>query len=69
MLKKAVLDIGLKSSIKGAKVFAGVKAANDAGLNVPYGESIVPDDDRIAGVHIAEYAKSLDDEEVKKTFF
>jgi len=67
-VEKAVLDIGLRSSIKGSKVFAAVKAANDAGLDVPYGESIVPDDDRIAGVHIAEYAKSLSDEDVKKHF-
>jgi len=64
----AVLDIGLKSSIRGSKTFAAVKGANDAGLNVPYGETIVPEEDRISGGHIAEYAKSLDDGEVKKQF-
>ena len=52
----AVADIGLKSPIKGAKVFAAVKGAADAGLNVPYGESIIPSEDRINGEHIAEYA-------------
>ena len=55
----AVADIGLKSPIKGAKVFAAVKGAADAGLNVPYGESIIPSEDRINGEHIAEYAESL----------
>jgi large subunit ribosomal protein L18 len=67
-VEDAILDIGLKSSIKGSKVFAAVKGANDAGLNVPYGESIVPEDDRISGGHIAEYAKSLGDEDLKKQF-
>lgn len=64
----AVLDIGLKPSIKGSKIFAAVKGANDAGLDVPYGEAIVPEENRITGEHIAEYAKSLDDSEVKKQF-
>ena len=64
----AVADIGLKSPIKGAKVFAAVKGAADAGLNVPYGESIVPSEDRINGEHIAEYAESLDEDELKAKF-
>lgn len=64
----AVLDIGLKSSIKGSKVFAALKGASDAGLYVPHGKSILPDESRITGEHIAEYAKSLDEEELKKKF-
>ena len=64
----AVADIGLKSPIKGAKVFAAVKGAADAGLNVPYGESIIPSEDRINGEHIAEYAESLDEDELKAKF-
>ena len=64
----AVADIGLKSPIKGAKVFAAVKGAADAGLNVPYGESIIPSEDRINGEHIAEYAESLDVDELKAKF-
>jgi len=67
-VEKAVLDIGLKPSIRGSKVFAAVKGANDAGLDVPFGESIVPDDERISGENIAEYAKSLDESEIKKQF-
>ncbi|MCK9151330.1 50S ribosomal protein L18 [Methanobacterium alcaliphilum] len=64
----AVLDIGLKSSTTGSKVFAALKGAVDAGLNVPHGESILPDESRITGEHIAEYAKSLDDAELKNKF-
>ena len=43
----AVADIGLKSPIRGSKVFAAVKGAADAGLNVPYGESIIPSEDSL----------------------
>ena len=64
----AVADIGLKSPIKGAKVFAAVKGAADAGLNVPYGESIIPGEERINGEHIAEYAESLDEDELNAKF-
>ncbi|MEM1508759.1 MAG: 50S ribosomal protein L18 [Thermofilaceae archaeon] len=58
-VKEAVLDIGLKRAIKGARVFAAAKGAIDAGLLIPLGEEVFPDEDRIKGVHIAEYAKML----------
>lgn len=64
----AILDIGLKSPIKGSKVFAALKGAIDAGLEVPHGDFIFPEDDRIRGEHIAAYAESLDDEELNKKF-
>ena len=67
-ITKAVLDIGLKSPIKGAKVFAALKGAVDAGLEIPHGESVLPDENRINGGHVAEYAESLDDEEMNKRF-
>ena len=44
----AILDIGLRSPIKGSKIF--------------------PEDERIRGEHIANYAESLDDEEKNKKF-
>lgn len=67
-IENAVLDIGLKSSIKGAKVFAVLKGASDAGLNIPHGESILPDENRITGQHIADYAGLLNDDDAKKQF-
>jgi large subunit ribosomal protein L18 len=67
-VEAAVLDIGLKPAIKGSKVFAALKGASDAGLHVPHGESILPDESRITGEHIVEYAKSLDEEELNKKF-
>ena len=64
----AILDIGLRSPIKGSKVFAALKGAVDAGLEVPHGDFIFPEDERIRGEHIANYAESLDDEEKNKKF-
>lgn len=67
-IENAILDIGLKSPIKGSKVFAALKGAIDAGLEVPHGDFIFPEDDRINGGHIAAYAESLESEEVAKKF-
>lgn len=64
----AVLDIGLKSSTKGARIFAALKGAVDAGLKVPHGDVILPQEDRIRGEHVAAYAESLSDDEVEKKF-
>jgi len=67
-INDAVLDIGLKSSTRGARIFAALKGAVDAGLNVPHGDVILPADERIRGEHVAAYAESLGDEEVEKRF-
>jgi large subunit ribosomal protein L18 len=58
-IKEAILDIGLHSPSKGAKVFAALKGVLDAGINVSHSEEKLPDEKRIEGEHIAEYAKSL----------
>lgn len=72
VLKKGItevtLDIGLKSSIKGSKIFAVMKGAADAGVDIPYSDAILPDYEKINGVKIAEYAKNLNDTELKEKF-
>ncbi|MEN4016954.1 MAG: 50S ribosomal protein L18 [Methanobacterium sp.] len=67
-VSEAVLDIGLKSPTKGTKVFAALKGAVDSGLHIPHGESVLPDDSRLRGEHIAQYAESLSEEELKQKF-
>lgn len=54
-----VLDIGMQSSIKKGSLFAALKGAVDAGLDVPHSENIFPEEDRIKGAHIANYAKAV----------
>ena len=58
---RAVLDIGLARATPGARVFAALKGAVDAGFIVPHGEEILPDDARVKGQHIAEYNKNAGD--------
>ena len=67
-ITSAVLDIGLKSTTKGARIFAALKGAVDGGLKVPHNDVILPADERIRGEHVAAYVKSLSDEEVEKRF-
>jgi large subunit ribosomal protein L18 len=58
-VKKAILDIGLFSPSKGARIFAALKGAVDAGVEVPCDKEKLPDEKRISGQHIGEYAKQL----------
>jgi large subunit ribosomal protein L18 len=52
----AILDIGLNRASPGARVFAALKGAVKAGLQVPHGEAVLPDDSRVRGEHIAAHA-------------
>ncbi|HTX61597.1 MAG TPA: 50S ribosomal protein L18 [Methanobacterium sp.] len=67
-ITEATLDIGLKTSFKGSKIYAVLKGAVDAGLNIPHNESVIPAEDRINGEHIAQYGKDLSDAEIKQKF-
>jgi len=67
---KAFLDIGLHIPSKGTRVFAAMKGAVDAGVEVPHSEDILPDESRISGKHIADYGSNLSsDPEVYKQKF
>ncbi len=67
---KAFLDIGLHIPSKGTRIFAALKGAVDAGVEVPHSEDILPDEGRISGKHIADYASQLSsDPEVYKQKF
>jgi large subunit ribosomal protein L18 len=58
-VKEAILDIGLHRPAPGARVFAVLKGALDAGLEIPHGEDVLPDEERIRGEHVARYAEKL----------
>ncbi len=58
-VKEAILDIGMRTSTKGSKVYAVLKGLAESGLKIPYSPQNIPLDDRIGGKHVADYAKSL----------
>ncbi len=55
-IKEAVFDIGLQA--KAPRLFAVLKGALDAGMAIPHGERILPDEKRLFGSHIADYSKT-----------
>jgi len=70
-VEKAVLDIGRFPSTKGSRLYAALKGALDAGIEIPHSPEILPEEDRIKGEHIASWASSLkeDNEELYKRQF
>lgn len=77
------LDVGLARTSTGAKIFGALKGAVDGGLHIPHNVKRFPGFDagsktlkadvhrkHIMGVHVAEYMKSLqdDDEAYKRQF-
>jgi len=61
-VERAVLDLGRQASTPGSRLYAALKGAVDAGLDVPHGEEVLPDDSRIRGEHIASWAAALKEE-------
>ena len=73
---KAYLDVGLKRTSTGSRVFAAMKGASDGGIFIPHSEKRFPGYDveskqldaevlkkYIYGGHIAEYMESLEEED------
>ncbi len=58
-VSEGILDIGAQEPVKGSKIFAVLKGAIDAGLKIPHDKSILPDDSRTSGEHIAKFAAEL----------
>ncbi|MEM3921731.1 MAG: 50S ribosomal protein L18 [Nitrososphaerota archaeon] len=68
-IEKAVLDIGLQTPSRGSKVFAAALGFRDAGIEIPLGEEILPDEDRISGKHISEYYRMIRESGLQTTQF
>lgn len=65
-IEEAILDLGLQTSTKGSRIYAALKGVLDAGVNVPHSEKILPDENRVKGVHISEdITKQFEDVKTK----
>jgi large subunit ribosomal protein L18 len=58
-MESMILDIGLTGATKGSRMFAALRGASDAGLDIAHDDDILPSAERVGGEHIAEYAKKL----------
>ena len=61
-VEEAVLDIGLKTPVKGGNLFAALKGMLDAGVDIPHGEEVIPAEDRLAGKHISDDLEAMIEE-------
>ncbi len=57
-VEEAILDAGLVSPTKGARIFAMLSGVVDAGVSVPHSEAKIVKE-RIKGEQVAKYAKKL----------
>jgi large subunit ribosomal protein L18 len=57
-VEDAILDAGIVSPTRGARIFAMLSGVVDAGVEVPYSETKIVKD-RIKGEQVAKYAKKL----------
>lgn len=64
-INEAILDIGLQKSVPGSRIFSVLKGATDNGLKIPHSEDIVPNEERISGKHIEDYANKLKENETE----
>jgi large subunit ribosomal protein L18 len=63
--KECSIDLGMHNPTPQAKVFAVLKGALDAGLQIPHGEGVLPSDERVRGEHIAQHAAKLKEKNEK----
>ena len=54
-ISEGIADIGLHSSTRGNRIYAAIKGVVDAGVDVPHGSEILPEEERISGQHIKDY--------------
>jgi len=52
---EGIADIGLHASTKGGRIYAALKGAVDAGVEIPHSPEIFPEEERIKGKHIKEF--------------
>ncbi|MBS3773252.1 MAG: 50S ribosomal protein L18 [Candidatus Thermoplasmatota archaeon] len=53
-VSEGVLDIGHHPAIPGSNVFGVLRGVLDAGVDVPHGDEVLPDEKRIYGEHISD---------------
>ncbi|MDI9644475.1 MAG: 50S ribosomal protein L18 [Candidatus Verstraetearchaeota archaeon] len=56
---KAIVDINGYGVTKSNRILSAMKGAIDAGLDIPHSEEVLPEEDRLKGTQIAEYASLL----------
>ena len=64
-ISEAILDLGFNTPTKGSKLYAVVSGAMDSGLKIPFNLDSLPNEKRISGEHIANYAQLLKKDDIR----
>lgn len=56
--KEAIVDIGVQQPVLGSRIFAAVKGAIDAGINVRANPKAFPKEERLEGKHVEQFAQT-----------
>ncbi len=67
--KEVIADLGVQTSLAGSRLYAVIKGAIDAGMNINVDEKMFPSEERLKGAHIEKYRKktiAADFEALKK---
>ena len=65
-VKNAIVYSGVGRFVHGSRIASVINGAKDAGLEIEVDEEILPEESRLTGKHIADYAKKLEkDDKVK----
>jgi large subunit ribosomal protein L18 len=54
---RVVVDFGMQASTKGGRLYAALKGAVDFGMDIAHSDDNMPDEARLSGAHIADFAK------------
>ena len=66
-VKKAILDLGLQTPIKGSRLYAALKGVIDGGIEIPASDTVFPTEERINGQHLQNKDVTKDFEKIKTT--
>lgn len=66
--REAIADFGMQTPHPRSRVFAAIKGAIDAGLNIKVSEEMLPPEERLEGAHITDYYKSIKESGVTNVF-
>ncbi|MFQ5815127.1 MAG: 50S ribosomal protein L18 [Candidatus Hydrothermarchaeaceae archaeon] len=67
-VKGCVLDLGLIKPLAGSSMFSVLNGAIDAGLAIPHNDESLPHEDRLRGMHIANYAALVKSDKKRSIF-
>lgn len=65
-LNEAIVDFNGYKMTGSNRLFASLKGVIDAGIEIPHNEKVIPEEERVNGAHIVQYAELIQKEDPSK---